>query len=92
MGVLMGMQKDVYELGESDIRIGHRRVYDANHLEDDLMAAGFRIVSKIPMMCKPMPNSLLTHLNDDQLIALFNMGDEIPEDIRGILAYMCRPK
>jgi trans-aconitate methyltransferase len=90
LGVVMGMQKDVYQLGDSDISIGHRRIYSAPMLEADLKAAGFRIEIRQPMMCKPLPNSLLSYLSEDQLKGLFDLGDEIPEDQRGILVYFCR--
>jgi 2-polyprenyl-3-methyl-5-hydroxy-6-metoxy-1,4-benzoquinol methylase len=91
MGVVMGLQKDVYELGDSDVTIGHRRIYDALMLETNIEAAGFRIVRKLPMMFKPLPNLLLSHLNERQLRGMFDLGDEIPEDQRAILFYICAP-
>lgn len=90
LGVVMGLQKDVYQLSDLDISIGHRRVYDARMLEADIEAAGFRIEIRLPMMFKPLPNSLLAYLNEAQLKGIFDLGDEIPEDQRAILAYFCR--
>lgn len=91
LGVVMGLQTDVYQLGESDKRIGHRRVYDAPRMEADLAAAGFRVEKRAPMMFKPLPNSLLTHLSEAQLKGIFELGFNIAEDQRGILVYLCRP-
>lgn len=90
LSVVMGVQKDVHELGESDRSIGHRRVYDSSMLEIDLISAGFKVETKIPMMFKPFPNSILSYLTDDQLTGIFNLGDRIPEDERGILAFVCK--
>jgi 2-polyprenyl-3-methyl-5-hydroxy-6-metoxy-1,4-benzoquinol methylase len=91
LGVVMGLQQDVDELGDSDTSIGHRRVYRAPKMEAHLEAAGFRIETRVPMMFKPLPNSLLAHLSEAQLGGIFDLGDEIPEDQRGILGYFCRP-
>jgi 2-polyprenyl-3-methyl-5-hydroxy-6-metoxy-1,4-benzoquinol methylase len=90
LGVVIGTQKDVFQLGDSDISIGHRRVYSAPTLEADVEAAGFRIEIRWPMMCKPLPNSLLASLSKDQLKGLFDLGDEIIEDQRAILVHFCR--
>jgi 2-polyprenyl-3-methyl-5-hydroxy-6-metoxy-1,4-benzoquinol methylase len=92
LGVAMKMQKDVYQLGDADISVGHRRVYDAETLERHLKQAGLVIETRLPMFFKPLPNSLLAYLNDAQLEGLMELGDEIPEDQRGILAGFCRPR
>jgi SAM-dependent methyltransferase len=91
LGVAMGLQKNVHQLGDADISIGHRRVYDGPMLQADLKAAGFVIVRELSMMVKPLPNSVLTHLSDAQLKGLFDLGDEVAADQRGILAYFCGP-
>jgi 2-polyprenyl-3-methyl-5-hydroxy-6-metoxy-1,4-benzoquinol methylase len=90
LGVAMKIQKDIYELGDADISVGHRRVYDAETLEHHLRQAGLVIEMRLPMFFKPLPNSLLAYLNDAQLEGLMEVGDEMPEDQRGILAYFCR--
>ena len=91
LAVAMGLQADVYQLGESDASIGHRRVYDAPRMEADLASAGFRIERREPMMFKPLPNSLLAHLSGAQLEGIFKLGFDIPEDQRGVLVCLCRP-
>jgi len=91
LGVAMGIQKNVYQLGDSDRAIGHRRVYDASILEAGFRKAGFRIETRLPMMCKPLPNSLLTHLSDAQLEGLFDLGNVMAWKHRAILAHFCRP-
>jgi hypothetical protein len=92
LGVRMGLQEHVQQLSESDIKMGHRRILDGPMLEEDLNAADFRIETRLTTMCKPLPNALFSHLNDAQLKGLFDLGDELPEDQRGILAYCCRPE
>jgi trans-aconitate methyltransferase len=91
LGVRMGLQKDVHELNDMDVKIGHRRIYDGPMLEADLASAGFRVDLRLTTMCKPLPNAILAPLNDAQLEGLFDLGDELPEDQRSILAYTCRP-
>lgn len=90
LAVRMGIQRDIHELGEADRSIGHRRVYDAGSLERDLAEAGFRVESRASVMCKPLPNGSLAGLDDAQLRGLFDLGDGLPEDLRGILAFFCR--
>lgn len=87
----MGLQADVYQLGDSDVSVGHRRVYDAPRMEADLSEAGFRIEKRAPMMFKPLPNSLLAYLSEAQLKGIFELGFQIREDQRSILVYLCRP-
>jgi trans-aconitate methyltransferase len=91
MGVRMGLQKDVHELTEMDLKMGHRRIYDGPMLEADLVSAGFQVDLRLTTMCKPLPNAMFAHLSDAQLEGLFDLGDELPEDQRGILSYTCRP-
>jgi 2-polyprenyl-3-methyl-5-hydroxy-6-metoxy-1,4-benzoquinol methylase len=92
LGVVMGLQPDVHQLGDLDTSIGHRRVYDAYRMEADLAAAGFLIEKRAPMMFKPLPNSLLAYLSEAQLKGIFELGFDIPEDQRGILVYLCRTR
>lgn len=91
LGVVMGLQKDLYTLSAGDRGVGHRRVYDASTLESDLTSAGFAIGGRIPCMFKPLPNSLLSCLSTEQIQGLWHLGDLIPEDQRAILVYSCRP-
>lgn len=89
MGLRMGLQKDLSELTEQDVKMGHRRVFDGPTLESNLHEAGYVILENLTMMCKPLPNSMLSHLNDAQLAGLFDLGDELPYDQRAILVYQC---
>ena len=88
MGVILGIQKDTNDLGESDRSIGHRRVSRQHELEFDLENAGFRILCNLSMGLKVLPNSLLMGLTDAQLAALIDLGEEVPPRQRAVICYL----
>lgn len=91
LGVLLGLQNKASDLKEMDVEMGHQRVYDSKMLERDIFNSGFSISQRVSVMCKPLPNSSLTHLNEKQLRGLFDLGDQLPEEFRGVLAWFCEP-
>lgn len=87
LGVKMGMQNNLSDLTDQDIKMGHRRVYDGKSLEEDIFHSGFMHIDNFSTMCKPLPNYMLANLSDIQLKGLFDLGDELPFDQRAILVY-----
>lgn len=79
IGVKMKMLKTEYELNDKDISIGHKRVYDMNLLEKDIIAAGLKTKTKGGIFLKPMSNAQMLELNEDYFNALFEVGKNYPE-------------
>jgi len=52
IGVDMNMIKDVHELNQTDLSVGHQRVYDINSLRHDVTAAGYKIVKESGYLLK----------------------------------------
>lgn len=78
--VRMGILKRVDELGETDHRNGHRRVYNRARLKEDFEAAGFRIVKLGGYWLKPLANAQLEQIFTPKMTrAFFELGEDYPE-------------
>lgn len=89
LAVGMGIQAAPNELGESDIRVGHRRVYYASELESDLVSAEIENFRNISMGLKLLPGALMKDLSKSQLEAMFDLGDILDGNLRATLVYIC---
>lgn len=89
MGVELGILKSIYSLSESDLRIGHRVVYDKGNLELDIIAAGYKIVSTHNTYLKMLSNSQMSEFTDQQLEALFSITEKIKNN-NAVLLYVCK--
>jgi 2-polyprenyl-3-methyl-5-hydroxy-6-metoxy-1,4-benzoquinol methylase len=90
LGVVMGLQKEATDLSPADRSVGHRRVYNAASLQEDLLAAGFVIEKQDCLCCKILPNSMMVSFSDQLLQGLFDLGDIIEKDECALLAFYCR--
>jgi len=78
VGVYLGMIKDYHELGELDHKVGHRRYYGLNDLQNEVVSAGYSISSSGGILLKPFPNSLMDGLTDAYCDALYHLGKDHP--------------
>ena len=89
LAVAMGMLKQTDELGETDRKMGHRRVYNLANFENDIQSAGFDIEARIGLFVKLLPNSMMTGFSDDLLKGLMELGDQLPIEFATSIAFVC---
>lgn len=81
MGVLMGSLGDTHDLSDSDVSIGHRRVYDVDSFRAEFEAAGLQVRHLEGHFCKPLANSQIDALPEGAQQALIDLGDELPVEL-----------
>jgi len=79
LGVKMRLIKTPYELGESDFKVGHRRVYDMGALKRDIKSAGLREFDSGGIFLKPLSNPQLEKLGYEVADGFYELGKEFPE-------------
>ncbi len=79
LGVKMGVAHSIYDLSERDHQIGHRRVYDADSLKADVMAAGLTPGAVRGILLKPLPIALMGSIGERVLEGLLDLGEDFPE-------------
>lgn len=90
-GTSLGLLQAPTDLSESDIQLGHKRVYTAAELEKDIQASGLIIKQRLPTYVKFLSNSQMKDFSDSQLRALFALADKISLDNSAHLFYECSP-
>ena len=80
------------ELGETDRRLGHKRVFRHDTMRNTLEQAGFEVIEQFGMICKALPNILLANCNDDQLRGLFELGCALPIEYSGAIGFIAKSK
>jgi len=92
LAVAMGMQQKTSDLGDTDRRMGHRRVYDIPSFEHDLTAAGYNIEEKKGFIIKLLPQSLMTGFSDQLLQGFMQLSEHMPIDYASTIAFVCRKR
>jgi 2-polyprenyl-3-methyl-5-hydroxy-6-metoxy-1,4-benzoquinol methylase len=90
IGVLMNVLGHETELTESDIEIGHRRVYNPTTLRADISAAGLRVERMAGHFTKPLANSQMDALPAAAQEAFLDLGDQLPPELASELLAVCR--
>ena len=90
LAVAMGLARAADELGESDIRLGHRWVFTIPRIEADLAKAGLKIVRQAGCFTKLLPQAMMTEFSNALLEGLMKLGDELPRECACFLAFDCR--
>lgn len=90
LAVAMGLSCAADELGESDIRLGHRWVFTIERIEASLARAGLQIVRKAGWFTKLLPQAMMTQFSDALLDGLMKLSDELPREHACFLAFDCR--
>lgn len=91
VGLEMGLLGRLDELNESDLAIGHRRVYTWGRLAGDIEAAGLRLVSMEGILLKPLPSALMESWGRELRAAFFELGRLAPRLCSEIYAVCGRP-
>lgn len=74
IGMEMNLLKNVTDLNEGDIRIGHRRVYTFESLEIDIQKSGMQIEKMGGILLKPLSNCQMTTFSGNIVNALYTIG------------------
>lgn len=90
VGVLAGMLGDIHDLNTSDLRVGHRRVYDSKILKKEIKKAGLRIVKENGFFLKPLSDSQMEVLPDEVINAFYLIGEQVPYDLLALLYFVCK--
>lgn len=93
VGVAMGLLQDVHELNERDISVGHVAVFDREQVLALLDRCNFVAHAETGIMIKPLPNSKMKELsqqNPDLIYAYFTLGKELIDLAAEI--YICAVK
>ena len=91
LAVTMGIAQHPGELGPADLRLGHKRCFTYQELEELLIATGYKIVERIGLYAKPFPNSLMMHCTEEQLRGAFGLGLELPIEYAATIYYLAQP-
>lgn len=88
LGHIAGLLKNMQELSENDLILGHQRYYTVQSLKDDVIEAGYSIELIEGIYLKPLTTAQMISLNLDKNIitALCEVGVSYPELCCGILA------
>lgn len=79
LGVKMGMMSHTTKLTESDIKLGHYRIYTLPLLKHHVKKSGLEKVFEQPFYLKPLPTKILTPLSMEIHRGLDLLGREYPE-------------
>lgn len=80
VAVKMGLLENPNSLNETDLRLGHKRVYYPEEFKADVLAAGFQIIKFGGCMLKPLTNKQIEETwNEEMIQGFIELGDEYPE-------------
>lgn len=89
VGVLAGMLNNVYDLNETDLRVGHRRVYDMELLTQEVSHHGLRVLKYGGMFLKPLSNDQMDQLPDAVVDAFYEIGRGLPCNLLAEIYVQC---
>lgn len=89
LAVEMGLQKKTDELGLTDKKIGHRRVYTMVRMEKDIKKAGLKIFRKKGLFMKFLPQNMMTSWSNNLFSGFMNLSRSIPMEYSGAIVYDC---
>jgi SAM-dependent methyltransferase len=90
IGTKMGLLDHEASLNESDVKLGHLRVYDSDSLLQDLTSGGFHDISIDGYWLKMVPNRVIATWDRDLLDAIYAVSNELSADICADLIAICR--
>jgi len=90
IGKNMGLLEHESNLNDSDVRLGHLRVYSRDQLVQDLSDGGFSDVTVDGYWLKMVPNRVMATWERDLLDAIFSVSKDIPADLCADLIATCR--
>lgn len=85
-GVKMGFLQSIYELNETDKRIGHKRVYDFEKVENDINSSGLKMIHRDGYWIKFLSNKQIEESWNDELIKTYmELGSEFLDNAAEIV-------
>ena len=86
IGFRAGLMRDVHQLGEADLALGHRRYFDPGQLADLVSRCGLEITGRAGLMLKPLTTAQLASLGlDERVLAAMNeVAFDLPDVANGI--------
>lgn len=87
LGLAMGMIDSIYDLNETDHKLGHKRNFCLNSLRELIVASGGAVMHEEGLYLKPLPLSVLQTLDnfDENMQAMMTVGVDFPELCVGLL-------
>jgi SAM-dependent methyltransferase len=87
LGLELGIIKDIYELNDNDIALGHKRQFCTTTLKDLIESHNYEATHLEGIYLKPLPLGILKTLPDFKanLDAMLKVGIDFPELCVGIL-------
>jgi 2-polyprenyl-3-methyl-5-hydroxy-6-metoxy-1,4-benzoquinol methylase len=80
IGVKIGLLRRATDLNESDIRVGHRRVYTMQKLIHDAKKAGLKIKKTGGIFFKPLSNKQIEETWEKKMIdGFYELGKDFPD-------------
>lgn len=89
IGQSMGILKKFNDLSETDIKVGHRRVYTKDLLLKHIEESGLKIDMVTGIFLKPLSNSQMESWDQKVIDALFEVGKSFP-DLCAQLCVRCK--
>lgn len=78
--VLLGLLNSIYDLNETDIHHGHRRVYDCDAFRKDFLSADLKIIKQGGYWLKPLSNKQIEEQWSDKMLQSFMViGEKYPD-------------
>ena len=91
LAVLMGLAPTLDTLGPRDLLVGHQRVYSHVTLEEDLIAAGFKVAQASGYFLKPLPNNMMLDFSEELLNAMNEISPNLPKELLANITVMALP-
>ncbi|HCI05305.1 TPA: hypothetical protein DEX28_01000 [Patescibacteria group bacterium] len=79
IGKHIGMIDDYYKLSETDLRKGHKRIYDRELLINDFKESGLEIDYLGGILLKPLSHAQMESWGGKVVDALYEIGHELPD-------------
>lgn len=90
LAVCMGMQKNTWDIGETDKKMGHRRVYTIDKMAKDISKAGLKIIDKKGIHVKLFPQAMMKDCTDEMLNGLVKLGMKLPMEYSASIVFTCK--
>ena len=81
IGVAMGLQENLGDLGPRDRLVGHRRVYDLRELEADVAGSGFRVLERGGYFLKFFANGAMLDFPPELIEGFNELSQDFPPEL-----------
>jgi trans-aconitate methyltransferase len=88
LAVKMGLASYPGALGDTDRRMEHKSCFTCFEMEKLIIETGLKIVEKKGMITKLLPNNILVHCTDEQLLGMFELGLELPIEYAAAIYFL----